>query len=230
MLTPHTQKLLPLSGKSIVGGGAVKTVVVEDIDVPTVLTRPKRNVRREIRDLRATKKATEAIAGLTPDVELIGLTKGQFSLLNLLEAVIAITGPVHFTLSTWTAARNEILRLQQLQQAGQILSARWLVDLSFVRRDPEAAQQIRLAFGVDAIRIAQTHSKLALFTNDKWKLVLRTSMNLNMNPRLEDFTLSNDEELHAFFETILTDIWTKQKRSLADAHGREGRRFFRDEM
>ena len=94
---------------------------------------------------------------------------------------------------------------------------RWLVDLTFVRRDPEAAQAIRQAFGVEAIRVANVHSKFCLFKTDDWQLVLRGSFNLNMNPRTEDFTLAHDPELFAFIEAMLAKVWAHQPGSL-DKH------------
>jgi hypothetical protein len=230
MLTPSGPNPLQLSANPIAESSSVKTVPIEDLSSPTVYIRPNKSHQRELRELRAKQKAGDAIAGLTMENEIYGFTKGQFSLLQLLESVVEITGPVSFSLSTWTAARHEIQALQKLFEQGLLLDTRWLVDFSFVRRDPEAANQIRLAFGVDAIRIAQTHAKFALFANNRWKLVLRTSMNLNMNPRFEDFTLSHDPELYAFIDTILREIWTRQKRELADGPTREARRFWVDHM
>lgn len=230
MLTQHTSKQLQFTANPLLKSETVKTVDVEDIAAPTVFIRPKVLNRRELRELRAKQTAVQAIAGLTHDNEIYGFTKGQFSLLQLLESAMETTGPVELVISTWTAARHEIQRLQELQRLGSILSSKWLVDLTFARRDPEAANQIRLAFGADAIRVAQTHSKFALFTNERWKLVLRTSMNLNMNPRFEDFTISHDPELHAFLTRIVTDIWTRQRRDLADRTTRDAQRFFREEM
>lgn len=197
---------------------------------PTILERPKRSAIRELRDLRARQTAAQAVAGLTRENEIYGFTKGQFSMLQLLEAILELTGPVHFVLSTWTAARHEIQRLQELGESGRLLSTRWLVDFTFSRRDPEAANQIRLAFGVDAIRVSQTHAKFALFANESWQLVLRTSMNLNMNPRFEDFTISHDPQLYAFINEIITHIWTRQRRDLASAPTRTIRHFWRDHM
>jgi len=79
--------------------------------------------------------------------------------------------------------------------------------------------------------VANTHSKFALFRNDAWQLVLRSSMNLNMNPRFEDFTLAHDPELMTFMQTIVDEIWTKQKRTLADeAKPGEHLQYFLDQM
>ena len=42
-------------------------------------------------------------------------------------------------------------------------------------------------------------------------------MNLNMNPRCEDFTLGHDPELAGFLNTILDELFAKQPKALADA-------------
>jgi hypothetical protein len=89
--------------------------------------------------------------------------------------------------------------------------------MTFVRRDPEAAAAIRADFGAEAIRVAHCHAKFALFYNDAWKLVLRTSMNLNMNPRTEDYHLAHDPELFDFIHDIMNRIWKLQHRTLAEA-------------
>lgn len=221
---------LGLQANPILHSSSVKTVDVETLASPCVKTSARRLVKRELRDLRSKQTAAQAIAGLDHEKEIYGFTKGQFSMLQLLEAILEKTGPVDFVLSTWTAARHEIQRLQELRATGKLLSARWLVDFTFSRRDPEAANQIRLAFGVDAIRVAQSHSKFALFANDTWRLVLRTSMNLNMNPRFEDFTLCHDPPLYEFIRTIIDEIWNRQHRTLAQQPTRDISHFWRDHM
>lgn len=208
----------------------VTTVDVAEIESPTTFVRQKPSRKRELRELRSKQNAAAAVAGFDRNIELYGFTKGQFGLLQLIDALLDITGPAHVSLSTWTAARHEIQTLEKFVAAGRLTGMRWLIDFSFSRRDPEAAHQIRRTFGLDCIRVAQTHSKFALIENDQWELVLRTSMNLNMNPRFEDFTAAHDPELAAFLRAILDDIWTRQRRSLADAAGREQRRFFVDEL
>lgn len=222
MLTPSPNPLLQPH--------SVQTVDLADIEAPSIFVRTKTTKRRELRELRQKQTAAAAVQALTHDVEIYGFTKGQFGLLQLIEALLDVTGPARVSLSTWTAARHEIQSLEKLVKAGRLTAMRWLIDFSFSRRDPEAAHQIRRTFGLDCIRVAQTHAKFALLENEAWQLVLRTSMNLNMNPRFEDFTVAHDPELAAFLRTLLDDIWTRQKRSLADAAGRDQRRFFTDEL
>lgn len=172
---------------------------------------------RDIRDLRRKESATEAAAGLDLDGrETFGLTKGQFSLIDLIEAVLAQTGPAALEVSTWTAANTDVSTALAMVASGRVTRARWLVDLTFVRRCPQLAARIRETFGDDALRVSRNHAKFAVLHNATWQVVIRTSMNLNHNPRLEDFTLAHDPELATFLLSAMDDLWSTQRRSLQD--------------
>jgi len=174
-----------------------------------------RERRREIRDCRRKKTAADVVDGLHLDGrETYGLTRGQFSFVDMIEAILARTGPAALELSTWTAAGTNITTAMTLIAAGRITRARWLVDHTFVRRCPQLAARIREAFGEEAIRVTKTHAKVAIIHNETWKVVCRTSMNLNENPRLEDFTLAHDPELAGFLIGAMDDLWANQRRSL----------------
>ena len=182
--------------------------------------------RRSIRDLRRKQTAAEAIDGLDKTTEIFGLTKGQFSLIDLLEAALEITGPAEMSVSTWTAANTDVTRVLEFIDAGRITGARWLVDLTFTRRTPQLAARIRQAFGPDAIRVTHNHAKFSLLTNDTWSIVIRTSMNLNFNPRLENFTIAHDPDLSAFLHGMFADVWKTQSKKLADKRPCDVRRWF----
>ena len=207
-----------------------KTVDLGTLNSSMTLVR-KRSRARQLVDMRRRENAKESLRELTRDNEVYGFTKGQFSLLDLITACLERTGPAHLSLSTWTAARNEIVAIEALAASGLITGTRWLIDYTFVRRDRSAAHQIRKTFGFDSIRVANTHSKFCIFQNEEWKLVLRSSMNLNMNPRFEDFTIANDPEVADFLGNILDEIWSKQKKELS-SDGKPGdfERFFRDNL
>lgn len=192
-------------------------VKLDRLAAATVHRRKLNTARRELRDLRNKQAAANAIAGLDHETEIFGFTKGQFSLLDLIGAVLPITGPVHFSISTWTAATFEIRSLGAMALRGDITGTRWLVDFSMARREPAITAQLRDAFGRDNIRVAQVHAKFCLFQNAAWRLVLRTSMNLNMNPRYEDFQIAHDPDLAGFLNTILDEIFAAQTKHMADA-------------
>ena len=194
-----------------------KAVDLSALGAPWTLRRKRSDRKREVRDTRKTATAVKAIAGLDHETEIFGFTKGQFSLLNLLQAVFLVTGPAHLSLSTWTAASHEIESLAAMQARGDITGQRLLIDFSMARREPAMTAQMREKLGRENIRVAQTHSKFAVFQNADWKVVLRSSMNLNMNPRNEDFTIAHDPELADFLNRILDEVWAKQKSEMADA-------------
>ena len=188
------------------------------IEAPTVFVdRRKPTSGRQIRDARRIATAAEVLADFGKDSSIHALTKGQFSLLDVLSALVEKTGPAHLDISTWTAASTDVGVVCDWLQGGRIVSSRWLVDLTFQRRTPEVADQIRKLFGRDAIRVAQNHAKLALLTNSEWSVVVQTSMNLNFNPRFESFTASHDPELCNFYRGIFDEVWKRQPRQLAGA-------------
>ncbi len=201
--------------------------VVDPLVVKTpVLKRPIPS-RRLIEDQRRAQSAAEAIAGLERDgTELVGLTRGQFSLADLLVAVLDKTGPAALSISTWTAASASVQSMLDLLQTGRITSCRWLVDVTFVRRVPQLVAQIRKEFGDDAIRVTRTHAKFATVTNENWQVAIRSSMNLNQNPRLESYEIGHDPELCAWLEGVMADIWRNQPRQLADASHTEQTSWF----
>lgn len=127
------------------------------------------------------------------------MTKGQFSLLDLIRAVLAHTGPASLTLSTWTAGIRDVSNVGLLLDQGLLTGVQLLVDRSFATRQPAYCGAVRRVFGDDAIRCTKTHAKIAIVENDEWAVVIRSSMNLNRNPRFEQYDIDDDRELAAFF-------------------------------
>jgi hypothetical protein len=154
----------------------------------------------------AKETATEAIGTLTPGVRLCGMTKGQFSLLDLIRAVIAQTGPAGLVVSTWTAGVRDAENAAFLLRAGELTSVRLLCDRSFPSRQPEYCARIVELFGAGSIVCTRTHAKFAVIQNDRWNITIRSSMNLNRNPRFEQFDLDDDPELAGFFISHLDEI------------------------
>lgn len=135
--------------------------------------------------IRATEAAREAVGELRPGMRVIGLTKGQFSMLDMIAGLLEQTGPADVTVSTWTIAKSDADRLAVFLTSGMIRSFRLVIDRSFPTRYPEYCQAILGHFGADAIRMLRTHAKFALIGNELWRLTCRASFNLNPNPRCE---------------------------------------------
>lgn len=178
-------------------------------DTAPVFKRRRSTGPRELRLLTRKETAARSIGELTPSCDIFGFSKGQFSLIDLLEHVIAQTGPARLSLSTWTAAHADVIRVHDLLANASAIDCRWLVDFTFQRRAPAIAAAIRERFGPAAIRVTRNHAKFALVENNRWRIVVRTSMNLNMNPRFEDFQIADDPALADFLGGVLDGLFAE---------------------
>lgn len=186
---------------------SIKQIEPDGFKAPHVTGRQETIDKRELLRLFRKEKATDFIGDIQPGFHRFGFSKGQFSLVDLIAALLPKIGPVHFALSTWTVAKADLGELQAMLNPATMLSARFLLDLSFQRRQPALIKHLRETFGEDAIRVTRNHAKFLLFGNDKWKITVRTSMNLNFNPRIEDVEIKDDAELYNFIDGIMADIF-----------------------
>lgn len=150
--------------------------------------------------------ASAALGKLKPGFRVFGMTKGQFSLLDLLRVVVEQTGPADVVISTWTTGIRDTENVRLLMEKGAIRSLRLLTDRSFPSRQPEYCARVVEVFGEDAIRCTRTHAKFFLVGNDRWKVVCRSSMNLNRNPRFEQFDMDDDPELYSFLMQYVDEM------------------------
>jgi len=161
------------------------------------------------RKIRTAKVGTarEAIGELRKGHEVFILTFGQFSLIDALVALLEQTGPADVDISTWTAAAADLQTAGQLMRSAKIRQFRMVVDRSFINRQPGYVTTMRELFGDDCLRTFRSHAKFIVIRNDQWNLVVRTSMNLNENPRLEDLEISDDAEFADYFTALVDGIF-----------------------
>lgn len=155
--------------------------------------------------------ASEAIGPIEPGISVFGVNKGQFSLIDIIQHCLAVTGPADVVISTWTAAGADMGFAYKLFTDGAIRSIRMIVDFSFPTRQPEYCAALRERFGDDALRLTKTHAKFVTITNENWNIVVRSSMNLNENKRLESFEITDSRDMREFLETLVDEIFEFQK-------------------
>ncbi len=158
------------------------------------------------------ENAQQAIGDLYPDCEIYGFTKGQFSMIDIIEHCLNQAGPADITISTWSAAAGDIRAAHRLMQEDRITSLKFIIDSSFKSRKPEFCEELLKTFGADCIRVSSVHAKFATIKTEQYNLVVRTSMNLNNNPRFENFEISDDPAMMEFMEAIVSEIWKTQDR------------------
>ena len=184
---------------------------------PTIHNRQP--VDRELVKVVRGESAAQAIGELKPGCEIYGFTKGQFSCIDVIAHCLRQTGPADVFIATWSAAAGDIKAAHRFLKNGRIRSIRFLVDYSFQSRKPEFCKELTATFGYDAIRVTVTHAKYIMIRNEDWDLVIRTSMNLNYNPRFENFEISDDRRFADFQQAIIDEIWNSQDA----AEGFDGR-------
>jgi hypothetical protein len=170
------------------------------------------------RAIRAAKQgsARDAIGTLTPGYDAFILTFGQFSLIDVLSTLLEQTGPADVIISTWTAGIRDTAKAAWLVETSAIRSLRFLVDRSFLTRQPEYCRAMRRAFGDGCIRTCRTHAKFMVVHNERWHLAIRTSMNLNENEQMENLEISDDPALCAFLTQVADDVYSEQGPGLFD--------------
>ena len=180
----------------------------------SVAIKPRRKrVERQL----FTPLAREAIAGLEDGLDILGFTKGQFSFVDLIDAVLGITGPSSVTVCTWTAAAADASFLGGWCKQGRIKNFRLLVDYSFLTRrgGQDAVDEVIRHFGSDAVRVTRTHAKWGIVSGEDAEIAILTSMNLNANPRFEYFHATWDTEVVGLLAGIAQEVWDSPE--LADA-------------
>lgn len=174
-----------------------------------------RQVRRDI----AAKTVADAVGPIEPGCEIFGLSKGQFSLIDIIEHCLSATGPADVTLSTWTAAGADLGFAYGMMRDGRIRKFQIIVDFSFPTRQPEYCAALRERFGDDCIRVTKTHAKFVVIRNEDWSIVIRSSMNLNENRRLESFEISDHPGMADFLLDVARRLFESQEDGEAFERG-----------
>ncbi len=161
-----------------------------------------RQKNREIRNMVADQSAITSIGKLETGFNIFCLNKGQFSIINVIEAMLLQTGTADVIISTWTAADAEISKAFSFLQNERINNLHWIVDRSFPTRQKKYYDTLVSKFGLDSVSMTNSHAKFILISNNDWKIVIRTSMNLNENKRLEFWEASDDKDLFEYMLLI----------------------------
>lgn len=175
------------------------------------MTKPQTYRKAADRQTRLARASTaaEAIGQIGKGTDTYILTFGQFSLIDAVVHILDQTGPATVDLSTWTAADADLQRSAELTESAAITRFRLIVDRSFEARQPGYCAHMRRLFGPDCIRAIRSHAKFALIRSPTHDIVVRTSMNLNNNPRLENIEISEDARFAEFMQTIVDEIFVE---------------------
>jgi len=156
---------------------------------------------------------------LHPGGQVIGLTMGQWSLIDLLHSILKKTGPADVVIATWSAGIKDAHQVAWMRDTGLIQSIQLLTDYSYQLRQPRYAVGVEELFGRENIRCSNLHAKFLTVSNESWKISVMTSMNLNANKKAELFQIVDDRELFDF----LSDFANHHVQNMPPGWIRSGR-------
>jgi len=129
---------------------------------------------------------------------------GKFSLYDLLEYVLTITGKADLAVSSFSISEAAIRRFLYLQNISLVSSVRFLFDHSTQKNKLSQLVFLNKSFEV---RIANNHTKIVLIQNDDFHIVISTSSNLNENRRHENGFISTDKKTFELFSGYFNELF-----------------------
>lgn len=162
--------------------------------------------RRQLRASESFRSAAACIGRITPGMCVFGLTRGQFSMIDVVQHVLSELGGGHIAIWTWAIADYEVETLTGLLLRPDIRSARLVVDQSADKRNPALIEQWRQRWGAEQVRILRNHAKIARIWRDDLHVLVRGSFNLNFNPRTEQFDLDEGSPAFDLVASIEDDL------------------------
>lgn len=144
-----------------------------------------------------------AILSLEKKSRIIGLTRGDFSLIDLIHSILKKIGQSKVILCTWSAGIKDANQVKWMLNSGLIKSFTLVTDHSYVTRQKKYALAVEDLFGKENIRTSEIHAKFVLIQNDDWDICIRTSMNLNANKTCETFEIDDDIEIFNFYRKFV---------------------------
>ena len=172
-------------------------------------TQPRK--RRANFRLYKVGNAHHALQDFDKHRETVCYTFGQFSLVDVIAALLDRTGPARVDICVWAVGAADLQRTKRITAGGRATRLRWVLDQGFESRTPHYLEQMRQLYGDEQIRTIRAHAKFVLIANDEWQIVVRTSMNLNQNTRFEHLDVVDDPDLHRWHEQIVDGIFEREK-------------------
>lgn len=147
--------------------------------------------------------AAKSIEGFGKGVDMSGLTYGQFSLIDLIQATLDITGPADVTIATWSSGFYDIEAAKNFADDGRIRRIRFVMDSGRQKKGQAGVTDIADLFGEESIITVRTHAKFVIIENEDWDVLITSSMNLNRNIRTEQFDMTDDPARCRMFKAFV---------------------------
>lgn len=139
------------------------------------------------------------------------ISNGNFDYFTFVPIVINLLGnySAEYYGSTWTMNRGNVIDLLELFDSGKLGSINILTGLYFKQR--ESAVYATLYNGIQErkqrYKALKNHAKIMLMRHHGNYIVMEGSANFTANPRIEQTTIINDEELYNFHKDWMLEVF-----------------------
>ena len=162
---------------------------------------------RRTRAVESFGCAASAIGKVEAGMSLFAVTRGQWSMIDAVLHVLDQVGPAKLSLWTWTVAEYEVQVLTRLRQDRRVTGGRLVIDAGARAKNAGIIAEWKSSFGAGSVRYVTNHAKIArIETASGLKFLLRGSMNLNFNPRFEQFDITEGGMDFDLVEEIEDDL------------------------
>ena len=166
-----------------------------------------RSVKRASGARESFAAAEECLGPIMPGMALFAVTRGQWSMIDAILHCLDCVGPAEVSVWTWTVAEYEVQMLTRLRIDGRVTGGRLVIDHGARNKNKGTIREWQGTFGADSVRYVLNHSKLARVASASGlRLLLRGSMNLNFNPRFEQFDITEGGEDYGLVKRIEDDL------------------------
>jgi hypothetical protein len=113
--------------------------------------------------------------------------------------------------STWTMSRINVQDMREQFEQGRIGKISMLTGTYFKKRESSVYAQLLQFLSANGFRFIafENHTKVLLMSHSKHYIVIEGSANFTSNPRLEQYTITNDRGLYAFHRGWMEEMLVK---------------------
>ena len=157
-----------------------------------------------------------AVLSFDNNCRIMGLTNGEFSLIDLIYSVLKKVGRSRIIIATWSAGIKDVHQVKWMIENDLISDFKLLTDHSYKSRQKKYAASIEDLFGTENIRTSEMHAKFILIENNKYKVAIRCSMNLNANKTCELFEIDEGNEIYDFLMKYVLHTFDNMKEGFVE--------------
>lgn len=148
-------------------------------------------------------------------------TFGRYAMCDVINHLLRQTGPADVAATTWSLNAESVKTLLARKKDGLLKSFRMWIDPRVRRAAPEPLQLLKANF---RCVIAPVHAKIALISNDQWKISVSGSLNFTSNPQPERGVIQCidsvfDRDLQIFNDEVAKGDRLKLSECVRDENG-----------